>query len=68
MRGERRVSLTKIPVHAGLLEGVSPSRHGMVEALICARAAAFAGTLYSTFSGYIHRLRGYHSGERNVMK
>jgi len=49
-------------VAAGLLDGVAPSRHGMVEAVVCARAVAFAGTLYSTFTGFIHRLRGYHSG------
>jgi len=49
-------------VAAGLLGGVAPSRHGMVEAVVCARALAFAGTLYSTFTGFIHRLRGYHSG------
>lgn len=34
--------------------------HGMVESIVCSRAKAFAGTWFSTFTGYIHRLRGYH--------
>ena len=32
----------------------------MAESIVCSRAKAFAGTYRSTFTGYIHRLRGYH--------
>ena len=32
----------------------------MIESIVCSRAKIFAGTFYSTFTGYIHRLRGYH--------
>ncbi len=32
----------------------------MIESIVCARAKAFAGTYRSTFTGYIHRMRGYH--------
>lgn len=32
----------------------------MVEALVASRASAFSGTFFSTFTGYIHRLRGFH--------
>lgn len=32
----------------------------MVESIVCSRAKVFAGTFFSTFTGYIHRLRGYH--------
>lgn len=32
----------------------------MVESIVCSRAKAFAGTFFSTYTGYIHRLRGYH--------
>ena len=39
---------------------MNPNQHGMIESLVCSRAKAFAGTYYSTFTGYIHRLRGYH--------
>jgi hypothetical protein len=32
----------------------------MIECLICSRGVAFAGTYMSTFTGYIHKIRGYH--------
>lgn len=44
----------------GLLKDVNPNVHGMVESIVCSRAKVFAGTYFSTFTGYIHRLRGYH--------
>ena len=47
-------------VTPGLIKDVNPNQHGMVESIVCTRAASFAGTYYSTFTGYIHRLRGYH--------
>lgn len=44
----------------GALKSVNPNVHGMVESIVCSRAKVFAGTYFSTFTGYIHRLRGYH--------
>lgn len=44
----------------GLLTELNPNLHGMIESIVCSRAKVFAGTFYSTFTGYIHRLRGYH--------
>ena len=44
-----------------LLEGVNTNYYGMIDQLVAARGDTFVGTLFSTFSGYIHRLRGYHS-------
>jgi hypothetical protein len=44
----------------GHLKNVNPNTFGMVESIVCSRAKAFAGTYFSTFTGYIHRLRGYH--------
>ena len=44
----------------GYLKGSNPNVHGMVESIACSRANVFAGTYYSTFTGYIHRLRGFH--------
>lgn len=33
---------------------------GMIDAIVASRGRAFAGTYYSTFSGYIIRMRGYY--------
>ena len=44
----------------GHLKGVNPNQYGMVESIVCSRANSFAGTYFSTFTGYIHRLRGFH--------
>jgi hypothetical protein len=47
-------------ISRGVLEGVNPNIYGMVESIVCSRAKVFAGTFFSTYTGYIHRLRGYH--------
>ena len=44
-----------------LLEDVNTNFFGMVDQLIAARGRIFIGTFFSTFSGYINRVRGYHS-------
>jgi len=33
---------------------------GMIDTIVASRGRAFAGTWFSTFSGYINRMRGYH--------
>jgi hypothetical protein len=33
---------------------------GMVEQIVCSRSQVFIGTWFSTFSGYITRMRGYN--------
>jgi hypothetical protein len=43
-----------------LLKDVNPNTFGMIESIVCSRAKVFAGTYFSTFTGYIHRLRGFH--------
>lgn len=42
------------------LGGMDPNYFGMIDTIIASRGRAFAGTFFSTFSGYINRLRGYH--------
>lgn len=42
----------------GHLEGVNPNLFGMIESIVCSRAKVFAGTYFSTFTGYIHRYAG----------
>jgi hypothetical protein len=44
----------------GALKGVNTNVYGMVESIVCSKSTVFAGTYFSTFSGYIHRMRGYH--------
>ena len=52
--------------NSGSLSGVNPNTVGMLEVIACSRAEVFAGTFYSSFTGYIHRLRGYHGiGEQS---
>lgn len=47
-------------MHNDEFKDVNPNTYGMVESIVCSKAKAFAGTYFSTFTGYIHRLRGYH--------
>lgn len=46
--------------YIGVIDYANPNTYGMAESIVCSRAKAFAGTFRSTFTGYIHRLRGYH--------
>lgn len=39
---------------------------GLVSQLVCAEAVNFAGTLLSTFTNYIHRLRGWHGTDTRL--
>ena len=42
------------------LKGVSPNYFGMLDQLVAAQGRNFYGTFFSTFTGYINRIRGYH--------
>lgn len=44
-----------------LLEGINTNYYGMIDQLVCVKSHLFFGTYRSTFSGFINRLRGYHS-------
>ena len=41
------------------LKSINPNYLGMVDAIVCTRAEEFIGTWFSTFTGYITRMRGY---------
>jgi len=41
-----------------LIPNLNANYHGMLEQLICAKSRIFFGTWFSTFSGYINRIRG----------
>eukprot|EP01038_Epipyxis_sp_PR26KG_P017516 gene17516-24266_t len=47
-------------VDSGSVDNINPNLYGVLESIVCSRAEVFAGTYMSTFTGYIHRLRGYH--------
>lgn len=42
------------------LGDMDPNYFGMLDTIVASRGRAFAGTYYSTFTGYINRMRGYH--------
>ncbi|KAL7570496.1 hypothetical protein ACA910_004277 [Epithemia clementina (nom. ined.)] len=42
------------------LSSLDPNYVGMIDTIVASRGRAFAGTWFSTFSGYINRLRGYY--------
>lgn len=44
-----------------LLQDVNTNYYGMIDQLISTRGQQFWGCWFSTFTGYIMRLRGYHS-------
>merc|ERR1719498_2159704 len=49
----------KVKAAAQQRVGHLPGWQGIVEMIICAQAGMFLGSWGSTFTGYIHRLRGY---------
>ncbi|KAI2513334.1 GDP-fucose protein O-fucosyltransferase [Fragilaria crotonensis] len=46
---------------APILEGVNTNFYGMLDQRVASRGRTFIGCFYSTFTGYINRMRGYHS-------
>ena len=43
------------------LVGVNTNFYGMIDQRVASRGRSFIGCYYSTFTGYINRMRGYHS-------
>lgn len=41
------------------LRDINPNYLGMIDQVVCTRGEVFVGTWFSTFSGYITRMRGY---------
>lgn len=44
-----------------LVPGLNKNYYGMLDQLVASRARTFFGCWFSTFTGYINRLRGYHA-------
>ena len=49
-----------------LIEGINPTKYGMLDQLIASRGRTFVGLYYSTFTGYINRMRAYHSQKQKA--
>ena len=47
------------------LEGLNPNYLGMIDQVVCTRGRLFMGTWFSTFTGYITRMRGYLGHDDN---
>jgi GDP-fucose protein O-fucosyltransferase len=43
------------------IKGISANYYGMLDQLIASRGNVFVGAFFSTFTGYINRMRGYHA-------
>ncbi|KAG7366864.1 GDP-fucose protein O-fucosyltransferase [Nitzschia inconspicua] len=48
------------------LEGVNTNYYGMIDQLVASRGRIFYGCWFSTFTGYINRLRGYHADDHKL--
>jgi len=46
-----------------LFKGLNTNYYGMLDQLVASRGRVFFGTAMSTFTGYINRMRGYHSSK-----
>lgn len=42
------------------LKEINSNFYGMIDQIIASRGKVFSGTWFSTFTGYINRMRGYH--------
>jgi hypothetical protein len=49
-----------------LIPDINPNYYGMIDQLVASKGEVFVGTFYSTFSGYINRLRGYHAQKNQL--
>jgi hypothetical protein len=49
------------------LEGVNTNYYGMIDQLVASRGRIFFGCWFSTFTGYINRLRGYHADDHQTL-
>jgi hypothetical protein len=58
-RDRYNVRQLKDYIDSGLLDGVNKNLYGMIDQIVASNAEVFVGTWWSTFTGYINRMRGY---------
>ncbi len=49
------------------LSSINPNYLGMIDQIVCTQGEIFVGTWFSTFSGYITRMRGYSGRTDNTV-
>jgi hypothetical protein len=49
-----------------VIEGINKNYYGMLDQLVASKGRTFAGAYYSTFTGYITRMRGHHSQKQKL--
>jgi hypothetical protein len=50
-----------------LIPSLNKNYYGMLDQLIASRGETFCGAYFSTFTGYINRIRGYHSQKSKAL-
>ena len=50
------------------MQSINRNYYGMLDQLVASRGEIFWGAFYSTFTGYINRIRGYHAQKENLNK
>lgn len=48
------------------LKDINTNYYGMIDQLVASRGRIFYGCWFSTFTGYINRLRGYHADDHKT--
>ena len=59
-------NVTYLDDYMHLIPDINTNFYGMLDQLVASRGRVFFGTFFSSLSGYIHRLRGYHSQKRKL--
>lgn len=49
-----------------LVEGLNTNFYGMLDQLVASHGRVFFGCWFSTFTGYINRIRGYHANKHEL--
>ena len=57
----KHYEVTYLDDYMELIPGINTNYYGMLDQLVAARGRVFFGTFFSSLSGYINRIRGYHA-------
>lgn len=49
-----------------VLSDINTNYYGMIDQLVASKGEKFIGTWFSTLSGYVNRIRGYHSAKNKL--